>query len=73
MDQAESELSKLRAENTKLRNDITEILVEGSKDNHEKQLAEELTEARNENNTLAKKMKQLSQEFNALQRKKTKT
>ncbi|OCA06348.1 hypothetical protein [Wolbachia endosymbiont of Trichogramma pretiosum] len=70
LDQNESEPSKLREENTKLRNDITEILVEGSKDNNEKQLAEELTEARNENNTLAKKMKQLSQEFNALQRKK---
>lgn len=70
LDQGEIELSKLRAENTKLRNDITEILVEGSKDNHEKQLAEELTEARNENNTLAETAKRLSKELNELQREK---
>lgn len=44
-------------------------MVEGSQDNHEKQLVEELTEEKGKNNTLAKKMKQLSQEFNELQRK----
>ena len=59
----------LEKKNTNFENDLKKILVEGSQDNHEKQLVEELTEEKGKNNTLAKKMKQLSQEFNELQRK----
>uniref|UniRef100_A0AAU7YMP9 Chromosome partition protein Smc n=1 Tax=Wolbachia endosymbiont of Oeneis ivallda TaxID=3171168 RepID=A0AAU7YMP9_9RICK len=69
LDQGEIELSKLRAENTKLRNYITKTSAEGLKDNHEKQLLEELTEEKGKNNTLAKEMKQLSQEFNELKKR----
>ncbi|AZU37681.1 hypothetical protein BBB02_04090 [Wolbachia endosymbiont of Bemisia tabaci] len=68
--QSEIELSKLKAENTKLKNDITEILVEGSKDNHEKQLVEELMEARNENKKLTDTASQLTKELNQLQKEK---
>jgi len=70
LDQVESELSKLKEENTELRNDIKKTLEEGSKDNHEKQLAEQLTEEKEKNNTLAKKMNQLSQELSQLQKDK---
>ncbi|WP_425384451.1 hypothetical protein [Wolbachia endosymbiont (group B) of Eupithecia inturbata] len=67
--QSEAKLSTLEKKNTNFENDLKKILVEGSQDNHEKQLVEELTEEKGKNNTLAKKMKQLSQEFNELQRK----
>ncbi|OAB81675.1 hypothetical protein WSTR_04005 [Wolbachia endosymbiont of Laodelphax striatellus] len=70
LDQVESELSKLKEENTELRNDIKKTLEEGSKDNHEKQLVEQLTEEKEKNNTLAKEMNQLSKELNELQREK---
>lgn len=66
LDQGETELSKLKEENTELINTTKKLL---EIDNNEKLLAEELTEAKEKNNTLAKEMKQLSQEFNALQRK----
>ncbi|MFP3024965.1 MAG: hypothetical protein ACEY3L_01430, partial [Wolbachia sp.] len=41
LDQGEIELSKLKEENTELRNYIKKILVEGSQDNHEKQFVEQ--------------------------------
>ncbi|BET29847.1 MAG: hypothetical protein ABS251_00465 [Wolbachia endosymbiont of Ephestia elutella] len=67
--QSEAKLSALEKKNANLENNLKKILVEGSQDNHEKLLVEELTEEKGKNNTLAKEMKQLSQEFNALQRK----
>lgn len=70
LDQVESELSKLKEENTELRNDIKKTLEEGSKDNHEKQLAEQLTEEKEKNNTLAKEMNQLAKELSQLQKDK---
>ncbi|MDR0772754.1 MAG: hypothetical protein LBE46_00210 [Wolbachia pipientis] len=69
LDQGEIELSKLRAENTELRNDVKKI-VKDLKDNHEKQLAEQLMETKKENNTLAETANRLSKELNELQREK---
>lgn len=69
LEQSEAKLSALERKNANLENDLKRILAEGSKDNHERQLAEQLTEAKEKNNTLTKELKQLSQEFNELQRK----
>ncbi|KLT23172.1 hypothetical protein wVul_0375 [Wolbachia endosymbiont of Armadillidium vulgare str. wVulC] len=69
LEQSEAKLSALEKKNANLENDLKKTLAEGLKDNHEKQLVEELTEEKEKNNTLAKEMKLLSQEFNALQRK----
>ncbi|WP_264377667.1 hypothetical protein [Wolbachia endosymbiont (group B) of Philonthus cognatus] len=68
--QSEAKLSALEKKNANLENNLKKILVEGSQDNHEKQLAEELTEARNENEKLTDKVNQLARELNQLQKEK---
>ncbi|MGY5877827.1 hypothetical protein, partial [Wolbachia endosymbiont of Nasonia oneida] len=70
LEQSEAKLSALERKNANLENDLKRILAEGSKDNHERQLAEQLTEAKEKNNTLTKELKQLSQEFNELKKRK---
>ncbi|WP_395460922.1 hypothetical protein [Wolbachia endosymbiont (group B) of Ablattaria laevigata] len=70
LDQVEIELSKLKEENTELRNYIEKILVEGSQDNHEKQFVEQWMEAKNENEKLTDKVNQLARELNQLQKEK---
>ncbi|WP_264330600.1 coiled-coil domain-containing protein [Wolbachia endosymbiont (group B) of Erebia ligea] len=69
LEQSEAKLSALERKNANLENDLKRILAEGSKDNHERQLAEQLTEAKEKNNTLTKELKQLSQEFNELKKR----
>lgn len=70
LDQGEIELSKLKEENAKLRNDIKKISVEGSQDNHEKQFVEQWMEAKNENEKLTDTVNQLARELNQLQKEK---
>ncbi|WP_353274444.1 hypothetical protein [Wolbachia endosymbiont (group A) of Ennomos erosarius] len=75
LDQGEIELSKLRAENTELRNDVKKI-VEGLKDDHKKQLVEQLlereeklTDAISQLNEEQLNNQELARELNQLQKK----
>ncbi|WP_245611002.1 MULTISPECIES: coiled-coil domain-containing protein [unclassified Wolbachia] len=75
LDQGEIELSKLRAENTELRNDVKKI-VEGLKDDHKKQLVEQLlereeklTDAISQLNEERLNNQELARELNQLQKK----
>lgn len=67
--QSEANLTVLKEKNANLENDLKKI-VEGLKDDHKKQLAEQLMETKKENNTLAETASQLSEELNELQREK---
>ncbi|MDV6248761.1 coiled-coil domain-containing protein [Wolbachia endosymbiont of Zaprionus taronus] len=67
--QSEANLTVLKEKNANLENDLKKI-VEGLKDDHKKQLAEQLMETKKENNTLAETASQLSKELNELQREK---
>lgn len=67
--QSENNLTVPEDKNTNLENDLKKI-VEDLKDDHEKQLAEQLMETKKENNTLAETANQLSKELNELQREK---
>ncbi|MFP3020723.1 hypothetical protein [Wolbachia endosymbiont (group A) of Pogonocherus hispidulus] len=69
LEQSEANLTALEEKNANLENDLKKI-VEGLKDNHEKQLAEQLMETKKENNTLAETASRLSKELNELQREK---
>ncbi|WP_341815218.1 hypothetical protein [Wolbachia endosymbiont (group B) of Aricia artaxerxes] len=68
--QSEAKLSALEKKNANLENNLKKILVEGSQDNHEKQLAEQLMEAKNENEKLTDTANQLARELNQLQKEK---
>lgn len=67
--QSEANLTVLEKKSANLENDLKKI-VEGLKDDHKKQLAEQLMETKKENNTLAETASQLSKELNELQREK---
>lgn len=67
--QSEANLTVLKEKNANLENDLKKI-VEGLKDDHKKQLAEQLMETKKENNTLAETASKLSKELNELQREK---
>ncbi|WP_264685868.1 coiled-coil domain-containing protein [Wolbachia endosymbiont (group B) of Pyrgus malvae] len=68
LEQSEAKLSALEKKNANLENNLKEISVEGSQDNHEKQLAEQLMEAKNENEKLTDTANQLAEELNQLQK-----
>ncbi|WP_353274572.1 hypothetical protein [Wolbachia endosymbiont (group B) of Hofmannophila pseudospretella] len=70
LEQSEAKLSALEKKNANLENDLKKTLLEGLKNNNEKQLAEKLTEEKEKNNTLAKKMNQLAKELSQLQKDK---
>ncbi|WP_375341910.1 coiled-coil domain-containing protein [Wolbachia pipientis] len=67
--QSEANLTVLEKKSANLENDLKKI-VEGLKDDHKKQLAEQLMETKKKNNTLAETASQLSKELNELQREK---
>ncbi|WP_353281657.1 hypothetical protein [Wolbachia endosymbiont (group B) of Horisme vitalbata] len=70
LEQSEAKLSTLEKKNTNFENDLKKILVEGSQDNHEKQLVEQWMEAKNENEELTDTVNQLARELNQLQKEK---
>ncbi|WP_264711271.1 coiled-coil domain-containing protein [Wolbachia endosymbiont (group B) of Aporia crataegi] len=70
LEQSEAKLSALEKKNANLENNLKKILVEGSQDNHEKQLVEQWMEAKNENEELTDTVNQLARELNQLQKEK---
>ncbi|WP_264682637.1 MULTISPECIES: coiled-coil domain-containing protein [unclassified Wolbachia] len=68
LEQSEAKLSALEKKNANLENNLKKTLEEGSQDNHEKQLAEQLMEAKNENEKLTDTANQLAEELNQLQK-----